>query len=558
MAKLVIVSGTGVGRELPLAESSVIGRQSDCDVVLAEESVSRRHARVFLENGKHFVEDLGSTNGTFVNGKLVERSELHDQDVLATGNFMFTFHVEEGSGTSAVGRTVISFRQEDDAPGSRVLKVIDAKGYDLSKDTASVLTKDDLAAIQRRIATVNRITQTMATTLDLDEILSRVLGDLFEVFPQAERGYVLLLDKETGEPVPKAVKLKRAGGDQKLQMSRTILNAVVRDKKSVLSADAAEDSRFMTRQSILDFNIHSVMCAPLLYQNQILGALHLDTSQVARHFEQDDLALLTAIASQAAMVIANAQMHEALLHRQRIDQDLRFAQRVQKSFLPGKLPQTQGYTFKTYYTAAYEVGGDFYDVIESGPGTIGIVIGDVAGKGISAALMMAHITSQIRSYAFRNLSPEEILSGINARLESGVESQFVTVLYACLNTQTGDVHFANGGHPPPAVRRADGRVEFVEEPSNFPIGITEDVAFEGSTFPLEGGDVVFLCTDGVIEAMNNAQECYGIERMLKAIGGAPGTPDAVLNAVLADVHNFAAGASQSDDLTMLAFGRDSS
>ena len=553
MPKLVIVSGVGVGSEFTLKDNNTIGRQPDCDIVLAEESISRKHARIYSQGGKYFLQDLGSTNGTFVNGKLIEKAEIVDRDVLATGNFMFTFHAVEQTPSSNLGQTILSFEQER---SSHVLKVIDARDYDLESDTSTFAGKDDIALIQRRISTVNRIARTMATILDVDEILTRVLDDLFDVFSQAERGFIMLLDPESGDLIPKAIKIRNEKKTARIEVSRTILNTVIEGKKSILSADAAQDDRFKMGQSIVDLNIHCVMCAPILYQNELLGVVNLDTSQITGNFAQDDLALLTAVASQAAVVLANAQMHQRIVQQQRMEQDLRFAQRVQKSFLPSRLPEIEGFAFKTYYTAAYEVGGDFYDIIEAGPGRISIVIGDVSGKGVSAALMMARVMSEVRSYAFRDLSPEEIVAAINASLEQTVEGQFVTFLYASLDTKDSIIRFVNAGHLPPAVRRADGAVQLLEEPSNLPLGIMEDISYEGSDFALNPGDLIFLCTDGVIEAMNDAEDCYGTERMSAAIAASTSTPDDVINAILLDVRDFVAGARQSDDLTMVAFGRN--
>jgi len=556
MAKLVIVSGASVGSEFTLKDDNVIGRQPDCSIVLAEESISRKHARVYCKDDRYFVQDLGSTNGTFVNGKLIEQAEIADRDVLTTGNFMFTFQATEQPPPSNIGQTILSFKQEDVRRPSRVLKVIDAQNYDLQSTISTFAEKDNIAVIQRRIATVNRIARTMATILDIDDILGQVLDDLFDVFSQAERGFIMLLDPDSGELVPKAVKTRNEKRTARIEVSRTILNAAMEGKKSILSADAAQDDRFKAGHSIVDLNIHCVMCAPILYQDELFGVVNLDTSQITGNFTQDDLSLLTAVAAQAAVVLANAQMHQRIMHQQRIEQDLRLAERVQRSFLPSRLPEVEGFAFKTYYTSAYEVGGDFYDVIEAAPDRISIVIGDVSGKGVSAALMMARIMSEVRSYAFRDLSPEEIVRAINASLEHSIEGQFITFFYASLDVRAGTVRFVNAGHLPPAVRRRDGTIQVIEEPSNLPLGIMEDISYEGDTFSLDPGDLVFLCTDGVIEAMNDIEDCYGTERMTAAIATSTSSPDDVINAIMLDVRDFAAGAQQSDDLTMVAFGRN--
>lgn len=554
MAKLIIVSGPGVGRELPLGANNVLGRQESCDIVLPDESISRNHARIFMENESYFVEDLGSTNGTFVNGKLAERLEIHHHDTIRAGNFMFNFQTEQEQPDSRLGRTMISFTPEDFGP-STVVDVIEATDYDLDAEAAALAEKQDVQALQQRLSVINTIAGIMATSLDADEILQKVVESLFEVFTQAQRAFVMLLDESTKELVPKAVKFAPGKEESELQVSRTIVNTCMDDCASVLSTDAAQDERFKSGQSIVDLGLHSVMCAPIIYQGELLGIVHVDTTSMTRSFTNDDLALLTATSSQVALVLANVRMHKKSIKQERIAHDLRFAKTVQESFLPLKLPETPGYQFHAFYVSAYDVGGDFYDVIDLGDGKLCVVIGDVSGKGIGAALVMARMTSEVRTYAHRGLSPEETITKINAAMDWMLESRFITIFYALLDTTSGALAFVNGGHGAPIVRRADGKIELFEEPCNFPLGVDGEAEFEGGVITIAPGDLIYLCTDGVIEALSEQEECYGTERLVNVLTAAEGSPKDVTGAVLSDVRAFTAGATQSDDLTMLTLLR---
>ena len=563
MAKLVIGSGAGAGKELILKPNNVIGRHTECDIVLTEESVSRKHARVFEDGTKFFVEDLQSTNGTFVNGQLADRVPLKDKDLLATGNFQFTFYENDDADVSddvanpdtALGRTILTFGKAQEVETSQIINMIEAKDFDLKNDARQLAERKDLDALQKRLSVINHVASTMADSLDLNDILDNVLEALFDVFTQAERGFVLQIDPKSGNLASRAVRYAAGKEQDEIMLSRTIVNAAMQDRKSILSSDAAHDDRFSAGHSIMDLNIHSVMCAPILYQDDLMGLIQIDTSSVTRSFTEEDLGLLTAVASQSALVLSNANMHDERMREQRIRQDLHFASNVQQSFLPQKFPSVDGYKFHAFYTSAYEVGGDFYDLIDAGEGRVRVIVGDVSGKGVSAALLMARVTSAIKSYAFRDLPTTEIMTLVNRQMELALESRFITIFYGSLDAATGRMEFVNGGQVPPIIRRIDGSCEVIEEPSCFPLGVMEEIDFESATIELAPGDLLFLCSDGVIEALDEDENCYGTDRLVEIVSKAGADPEAVIKTVHADIQSFIGSAAQSDDLTMLVLGR---
>src|SRR5207302_11114738 len=223
-----------------------------------------------------------------------------------------------------------------------------------------------------------------------------------ELCPQAERLFLVLVDPETKRLVRKAFKYRPnrrtafSGAaaavpedEVPMSISRSLVNHVLVNKKAVLSQDAGNDKNLPTSASIADLKIRSVMCVPLLTPDgQALGILQLDTSD-RRQFLQDDLDVLAAVASQAAIAIQNASMHESLLERERVDRDLKLAEQVQKRFLPQGVPRVPGYEFFAHYHPAYEVGGDYYDFVQLPGNRYAVAVGDVSGKGVAAALMMA-------------------------------------------------------------------------------------------------------------------------------------------------------------------------
>ncbi|GAF98892.1 unnamed protein product, partial [marine sediment metagenome] len=277
-------------------------------------------------------------------------------------------------------------------------------------------TIEELSSVNYRLRTLLEIFQSIGTALDEDELLERILDQLFDVFPESGRGFIILRDPDTGMLTPRAVKKAKpdvTDSEERLPISGTIIEYVLERKQAVLSADAMSDDRFPTSQSILDFEMRSVMCAPLMYEDEVLGFILLDTQRIASNYDEEGLTLLAGIANQAALSIANARLHSQLLKRERLEQDLRNARRIQNSFLPTEPPHVGDYEFVDWYGTALEVGGDFYDFIELPGGEVVVVVGDVSGKGITAALMMAQMASNVRFFAGARPQPAELLAKLN-------------------------------------------------------------------------------------------------------------------------------------------------
>jgi serine phosphatase RsbU (regulator of sigma subunit) len=249
-------------------------------------------------------------------------------------------------------------------------------------------------------------------------------------------------------------------------------------------------------------------------------------------------------------------MHDRLLKRQRIEQDLQFARRVQQSFLPQHAPELEGFIFKDWYRSAQEVGGDFYDFIRPSKDRLAIVIGDVAGKGVPAALLMAKISSDLRYFALAESEPKAVLARVNEKFSEGqAEDIFVTVLYLLLLIDQKKIIIGNAGHLPPVVRSGSNRqVKKIESAVNYPIGVLTGATFEQEEYQLESGDAVAIFTDGVIEAMDKDHNQYGFQRLETAM--AANLPDATSlgQNVLEDVRRFVGNTPQSDDLTLVCFG----
>jgi serine phosphatase RsbU (regulator of sigma subunit) len=359
--------------------------------------------------------------------------------------------------------------------------------------------------------------------------------------------------------VPRAVKHRRDDSDDTIRISRTIVNQVMNSKEAVLSADAASDARFDTSQSIADLRIRSMMCAPLVDSDgNSLGVIQIDTKDSRLRFQKDDLDLLASIASQAAIAVDNAQLHETSMRQQATERDLELAHKVQRGLLPAAPPMLSGYHFFDFYEPANQVGGDYYDYVELPNQRLAVVLGDVSGKGVSAALLMAKLSGEVRYCLASEPTPADAVSRINASFSrSGWQDRFVTFILAVLDARTSELTLVNAGHMAPLLRHSQGGVveEIGDDLAGLPLGVDPDYQYEQYSCAIAPGDFLALFTDGISEAMNLDNELYGLERLRKLLSQPSASVDALGRDILDDVKRFVGGRPQSDDMCLACFGR---
>ncbi|MBL9083519.1 MAG: SpoIIE family protein phosphatase, partial [Planctomycetales bacterium] len=384
------------------------------------------------------------------------------------------------------------------------------------------------------------------------------IDSLFKIFIQADRGFVVLRDPDTGALIPKAVKYRRGDDAESIRISRTIVNQVMSSKEAILSADAAGDTRFDGSQSIADFRIRSMMCAPLLdTAGEALGVIQIDTLDQRSRFQTGDLEVLAGVAYQAAFAIENAQLHDVALKKQAFERDLDLAHKVQRGFLPDAPPAIDGYEFFDFYEAANQIGGDYFDYVPLPGGRLAVVLGDVAGKGMPAALLMAKLSSDVRYSLATGSSPADAVNKLNAAFARGdFESRFVTLVAVVLDCQTHEAIVVNAGHMSPYLRTCDGQIlKIGEEEKGLPLGVIDDAEFQTCSVTLKPGETLTIYTDGINEAMNAANELYGFERLEKLVIQDLRPISAYGKSILDDVNNFVGKRAQSDDRCLICFGR---
>lgn len=551
MAWLIATDGELSGRRFPLDSPCLVGRGPLNHVVLDDPRISRQHAKVSPESGGHVVYDLNSANGTFVNDVPVKRKKLEASDVVRFGPFSFKFEATAPAAAAQVKpspafgnllevRTLTGAELTGNIVGS-----VDAGSVDVSSFAGLVEMED----AQRKLAVLYGFMQSIASTLETKELLDRIVQSLFDVFPAAELIAIYLAEPGSEHLVPRKAVRRDGAAAQVFTLMPQVHEEVVVKKRAILQAPVT-----MRKRASAGLSMH----APMIYRGAAPGVLFVKGDERGETtFTQRDLDLLNGLASIAAMSLQNARMYTESLKAQRLAQDMQLAQQIQKSFLPHQLPAVVGLDFVTEYQPAYSVGGDFYDLFWVDERRLGIFIGDVAGKGVSAALLMARITSDLRLAALAEASPADVVARVNKSvLERKQHEVFVTGIYLTLDVYTHEIVMANAGHLPPLVRRRGrGVIQPVEEGTGTAIGFFEEATYEQVSFTLEPGDTLVLCTDGVLEATDVHGVQFGVERFEGSIANGEWTARGVAERLLDDLRTHVGDAPQYDDLTLIVCSR---
>ncbi len=369
-----------------------------------------------------------------------------------------------------------------------------------------------------RLALLYRLSQTFNSSLDLDEVLNLVMDEVIAV-TGAERGFVMLREAD-GRLVFRVARGidRRTIDDPQFQISRSVVERVAREGQPILTSDAQADDRFSMRESVMVLGLRSILCVPLKVKDQVSGVVYVDNRLQIGIFTEADLELLTAIASSAAIAIENARLYQVAVEKGRLERELQMAREVQASLLPPETPQVPGWEFSARWQPAREVAGDYYDFIPLDGGQLGLLIADVSGKGMPAALFMACTRSVVRTSVGRARSPADAIAHANRLIcVDAMSGMFVTLFYAQLNPATGEVTYVNAGHNPPLLYRADQDQLTKLTRTGMALGVIADTPFEQRTLRLGSGDFILLYTDGVTDARDAHGQDFGMESLERVV-----------------------------------------
>jgi len=539
--ELLIQCPDGQMKTIPLTgERIAVGRSSSAELCFPEDAgLSRQHFAFESDGESWTVQDLGSKNGTFVNNlPLKARLILKPGDRITAGHLVIVYAPDSKSPSAGV----VVFDANDSAPTTSTV-VTSLEGA-LSNQTM-VVDKGGKGATQ--IEALIRAGQSLSENHPLEELFGLIL-ELSVKAVNAQRGVVMIL--EGGTLVPKAHK------GEGFRISTAVRDRVLNEKCSVLVRDAQLDDAFKGRMSIVEQKVHTMMAVPLQTYERIIGLIYLDSPFILREFTKDDLSLLTVMANVAAIRIEHARLAEIEQAERIMKRDLSQAADIQRRMLPGQAPEVPHAELAGYNAPCRTVGGDYYDFFTYPDGKVALTLGDVSGKGMPASLMMMALHARVQVLAEDPGDLGSFLVRLNkATCANCPSNRFITFFFSVFDPATGDLAFANAGHNPPIIVRANGEAEMVEGGGPV-LGILPIAPYSEQHVHLGVGDLLVIYSDGVTEATNPKEDEYGEDRFIEVLKENRDQPAlAIVDAVTNSLMAWSAGSPPADDVTLMVAKR---
>jgi serine phosphatase RsbU (regulator of sigma subunit) len=500
--------------------------------------VSKEHAEIARVGDRLTIRDIGSRNGTRVNGvDAGEATPIREGDLLEIGKVMGRVTRE-----AVDTHTVLS-------PGQGLSSSLRIGAKEILARAAP--TGGDAARLVHLLAEAGRM---LVLPRPLKETCDEILRFVEQAVP-ATRLVILLTREGKAEPEQVAARIRGGSSRQPLSISQSILKTVLQDCSSVIIVDAAEDPRFQAQHSIVAQSIHSAMAVPLFDSERVLGVLYADSVDRGVMFGREQLEALTLLANMAAVKITNSRLLEAEQVQQRMTQELATATRIQRTLL-AEPPSLDGWELDARLETCHEVGGDLYDFHVRDDGRLVFVLGDVSGKGMGAALVMSSILSSARTLYDVCADPADLVTRLNTVMYRNTErSRFVTLFFGNLDLASGQLRYVNAGHNLPMLLEG-GEVRRLEA-GGVPIGVLPDGAYATGEETLRPGALLAIFTDGIPEAQQG-DTMYEEDRLLELLQShsRETSLDRLGSQVLESVDGFIAGAHRTDDITLILLRRN--
>ncbi|MCP3956576.1 MAG: SpoIIE family protein phosphatase [bacterium] len=540
-------------RILALSKSPfTIGEDIANDLSVKDHRLSQRHAIITYRRGTHYLLDLESNARTHINDAAVRReTALKSGDKITLGDLEVRF-------LDPITRLTVA---ESPPPISSVStvaigsdKLVLARYQGMSDDGFADHIGTDISAL---FPALSEVAAALISDYELDDLGELLLDLVLRVVP-AERAALLLRISWGREEHADGLKVQATRGfedNAEITISRTIIREVCDNKKAILTLDAQADLRFRKSPSILFEGIGSIICVPLWNNQEVMGMIYLDTSTPGHSFTKSNLRLSGFIANMAAIKIDNTLLLADRMDKKRIEDQLAVGAEIQRKLLPQNLPAIDGYEISGTSESCFEVGGDYYDFIEKGDGSLAVVIADISGKGIGAALLMAALQASVRALIFSSSSPAELAEQLNrVLLENSTSNRFATMFYAEIDTESHAIEYVNCGHNP-VLLAGSGATELLQSTGPV-IGLLEDARFGNGLGQLEPGGLMLLYTDGIVELTNEQGEEYGGARLIshleanRTCGGRR-----IIQAIRDSMDLFSHSDRLSDDTTLVVIKR---
>jgi sigma-B regulation protein RsbU (phosphoserine phosphatase) len=521
-----------------------IGRQPDNQLVLRDNRISRRHARISLEDGKYVLTDLASRSGIFLNG-----FRLNAPAVLSSGD-QIDFGVEDGYRltfaleSEGLARLMGSFADQAAAPGAQNLA---------------------------KLRSLVEVARALQTSLSTDDVLAAVV-DAALTITSTERGFLLLRE---GDDLK--IRIARDCGQrplaaEELRVPTKLIHRALASRRDMLTMNFDPYAGADPSLTVAQLELRSVICVPLVRlrttarsataspdatqmldaAQDTVGVLYLDSRAAPADLSAGNRELLQTLALEASTILENARLLEEERNRHKLEEEMSIARGIQQSLLPRILPTDSWFSVCGSSVPAAQVGGDYFDVRPADNGHWSIVVADVSGKGVSSALMASFLQGAFVAAHHRPESMVDHLVRVNRFLLERMEGEkYATVFYAILQPD-GVLHYANTGICPPALVRKSGKIERLES-NGMPLGLFDEAPYEVAQLTMEQGDVIVAFSDGVEDSSNAAGDCFGKARVREALS-LGGTPNELHVRLRDATIQFAGAAPQVDDVTVVAFG----
>ena len=545
MIELLISGPEGSPRKFELNAGPVsLGRSAENQLAYPEDPwLSRYHLAFELHQDNWFVKDCASRNGTVVNS-----ATLREPHRLKGGDRIYAGHLTIEVSDSRTPSEIVSFINQDAGSpihGATIVTSLDK----VLRSTSQIAQPPDETSLyaSRVVKALIRAGQELAGHRPLSELFSVIL-ELALSAMEAKRGVILTLEGD-------ALVVRASRGDG-FEISTAVRDRVIREKCSLVISDAQADDAFKKQQSIVMHRVRSMMAVPLQTGDRVIGLIYLDNGAVIRPFQQEDVDLLTVMANVAAIRIEHARLAEVESKEKIMTLELAQASEIQQSLLPASAPFVEGYAVAGFNLPCRTVGGDYYDFASYRDGRLALVIGDVSGKGLPAAIMMSSLQARVQMLCETQTDPAAAMTVLNRTLaERCVAGKFITFFYALLDLNSGILRYSNAGHNYPLLIRHDGSVEELPG-SDMVLGILPDVQYQLREITIQSGDLLALYSDGVTEARNKKEQEFGESGLTVFLkNNRVRDPGELINALCGEVRTWCDNSAFSDDFTIMLIRR---
>jgi serine phosphatase RsbU (regulator of sigma subunit)/pSer/pThr/pTyr-binding forkhead associated (FHA) protein len=546
--ELIILTPDHQTKRVPLEGDLLsVGRAHSNDLCYPEDaSLSRQHLRFERDGQDWWAVDLGSKNGTLLNGtRISSRQLLRAGDRLSSGHLTLTVVDSEEETTGGV----VFIPGDQSSPNATVMTSLEGLLSDEATTPAVTPGQPGPTPDQREafhspvVRALVRAGRELAGHQPLEELFPLIL-DLSIQAVSAERGVVMTLEDER--------LVSRAVHGDGFRISTTVRDRVLKEKTSILVRDLTQDEAFRQQVSISEQHIQTMMAVPLQTEDRVIGLIYVDSRSFVRAFSPDDLNLLTVLANVAAIRIEQQRLQEMERREQRRTADLQQAAEIQRGILPGKAPTLPGLDLAGHNAASRTVGGDYYDFLPYDDGRVAVVLGDVAGKGMSAALLMSNLQARVQILAEYPSDLGVLMSRLDQSIAANCPSnRFITLFFGVIEPEAGRLLYCNAGHNPPLIVHGSGEVERLKAEGTV-LGILPELGYVERNHPFDAGDLIAIYSDGVTEAESPQGEEFGEERLAKLLTDMRTEPaETIVQGVLGAVKEFTADAPPADDITLV-------